>query len=253
MTTVIEYKIFCLSEKRVISGLTYSPLTPVCPHDSTHLVKAGTLQKIREIKEQTVEIKQDSITTGGNFQYRSYELNVPGDTGTTGIDITFDIPISVKTVGYLAGEDLVGDYVNTYAIPNYSKEGLIGYITQDAQKGTQVLSINERATRIVQPYYRLIVNDGTKLQDLGEVKKINPETNQVTIEFPLKSTYRKGSALQLLIHRIKNCYLHDQQMPPIGTSSFQSTPVPPNVGTRVVYTNVNKKPKKFRFYTEISY
>lgn len=253
MSRVIEYKIFCQTENQVITGLTYAPLTPVCPHNHQHVVRAYTLQIIRELNEKTVEIKEDSVTTGGNFQVRSWELDVQAGDGSTGLDIKFDVPISIKNLGYLAGPELVGDYIDGYVIPNYTQQGAIGTLTQDAHPGDTVLHVSTSALEALHPLYRLTLNDGTKIQDLGEIKSIDKVAATVTMYTSVVHEFLSGSTLQLIIHRIKHHYLHNQQMMPIGESTVKGSALLPDMGARIIYTNVNAQPKKFHFFTELLY
>lgn len=243
MTTVVEYKIFCLTEGKYITGLAYAPLDPVCPHGSNHCVKGHTLTLIREINTSIEE-----STNIFNSQVRGWELSVPGGTGSTGLDITFDQAVAIQSLAYIADPDLRDDYIDAYILPNPSRDGLIGTLSQDAKIGENTIHVTENVIDLVQPFFRIILNDGKKKQEMGEIKSVNKDNRTLTFHHPISIDFKKGTAVHLLIHRINHYYLATTGKNTIKESSF-----PSNLKTRLVYNNVNAKAKKFRFFTELKH
>lgn len=104
MSSSIEYKIYCLTERSVIRGYTTGLLTPVCPHDHNHIVIATTLVKISERLE-------------GNLsnEVRNYHLETTG-FGSTGLDISLGKTGQLTAIGYDGNNSLIGDLLDGFII-----------------------------------------------------------------------------------------------------------------------------------------
>ncbi len=249
MTTVIEYKIYCVTEGQMVTGFNYAPISPVCPHNSSHQVIASSLQQIATISSSTVTINQSPPGIPGNFQVKGFELDVNADDGSTGLDITFPVPVGIKSIGYIANDNLVGDVVDGYGIPNYTQNGLVGILAQPLGIGASVVFINPESIQYFSPLFYISVNG----QSLGEILSVDKTNSNVTLMTPSTIAAPVGSPVQVLIYRIRNYPLTNQQVMPIGSDAMMSSLLPAGSAARIVYTNNNGKAKKFQFFAELGY
>lgn len=107
MTTLTEYKIFCLTENKVIRGYTTGLLIPVCPHDHNHAVISNSLVKV-------VELDEEALQKGDYCETRAFDLFVPGGTGTTGIDFLINLPSEIRNFQYYGSTGLRGDTIQGF-------------------------------------------------------------------------------------------------------------------------------------------
>lgn len=104
MSSSIEYKIYCLTERSVIRGYTSGLLIPVCPHDHNHIVIATTLVKISE-----------RLEGGLTNEVRNYHLETTG-FGSTGLDISLGKTGQLTAIGYDGSNNLIGDLLDDFVI-----------------------------------------------------------------------------------------------------------------------------------------
>lgn len=94
MAGLVEYKIRCLTEGRVVRGYTSGLLVPRCPNGSNHIVETSTLIKIAEIAapaETPVEFVQTT----------TYQVEAVEDSsGTTGVTVPFTVSGRVTSLTY---------------------------------------------------------------------------------------------------------------------------------------------------------
>lgn len=125
MTTINKYRVKCETDNK-FEYVWSESLPTVCPSNTAHTINTNTITIVDSVKNKVLQIKEESVPTGGNFQARTMSLpNITGNSITTEM-MYFPFPISAMSVNIVTTQEHKGDIVNMYA----GKDTIIGVIGQ---------------------------------------------------------------------------------------------------------------------------
>ena len=116
MTSVYQYRIYCTTDQKYIT--TWSTTEPtVCPENNNHSIDTGATTILQTISNTEVNVKEESIPTGGSFASRTLRVDSKAHTANH-IDFWWSHAISALSANFVTGKGHIGDSVSMYVGPN---------------------------------------------------------------------------------------------------------------------------------------
>jgi len=249
MSTVSQYRIYCITDQKwEYIWNTTEPAT--CPTNTTHEVNLNSISKINEISQSSVEIKQETILTGGHTRLvtKTFDVN-PGTTG----EYEFSFPYGVNiSGGFMQTRDSQEkDLISIYVAPNT----LIGVLTSNCSVGAT--SINVSSTVIQNAFVGgfITLSDSTNISTESEIVSIDSVNNILCVDTPIdlsfdytSPTYIKFSVL--FVHKSK---VGLGGLKTIGTLTLNTSYIPANTKIKLVYSNNSSEIQSPNFQVQYLY
>jgi hypothetical protein len=125
-STYYKWRVYCTTEGAdknwVLKDSEGTPTT--CPTNSAHSIDASKTAVINTVADNVVTVREEYISTGGNFQVTTLQMVAAANT-TTSASLSFPYPISALSIEFVSREEHRGDTVNG----SVGKDTIIGYIT----------------------------------------------------------------------------------------------------------------------------
>lgn len=249
MTTIYKYRVYCNSDTRYETAWGETePLT--CPVNTNHTIDRSKTVIIDTITQSIVQIKDEDIATGGNYQCATILLEAPPHTTTTK-DVSWPYPVSVFSITFNTSPDHEGTILNSIAAP----DATIGAIVAPLPANCNTVYASSTVFNYISIGFHMKVTDGINSDDLGEVLAIDKVHNKITTMYktthnysPLSPTY-----VQMTVYRIKDFIFGPAGKYTVGKVRLVGAPIPANIIIRTMYENNTDKYLKLMAQVQIAY
>jgi hypothetical protein len=248
ITTINQYKIFCVTENKFVIGEGLSPPT-VCYNNNTHTVNPNSWQLVLSVSNSQVIVKQNQVSTGGNFWIKDIVFSNIAPQSTQTVDYTFDVLCNVYCYDFFVNDTNAGDYITIIVRPNT----IVGLIGANMNIGDTTMIGPSGLLTYGYPGYELTVTDGTNIDVLGRILSIDADTGVVTFTNASTHTYSSTNTEVILNYYImKNYTISGYGQVRYGDNILTAAVVPAGTTVRYIYQNnsisgdLTDAPKKFR-------
>lgn len=250
MTTLYQYRIFCITENTyVYEWATTTPTT--CPNNTADVIDSSSITIVATLATPTVVVDSGVI---GTYQSTTIPITVPtgatGSTYTQNVSFPFDAYIWTST--FVPDSTMVGDVFNVIAGPNTT----IGATTAPLSIGATILNVSPTifTSGYITKGTEIFITDGTNTQDLGMVTAMDSVGLTITIQNALTFNFAAGSLIQFSTYIIKNQYIGTAGRTYLyGRKGFAARALPANVVMEFVYVNNTGTAKTLYFDIEYNY
>ena len=249
MADVYYYRLKCITEDDLVYVWnTEAPI--VCPNDNTHTIDVNSITKINSVSSDIVEIKEETIPTGGNYKAETVIINTNANE-TSITDKTWIIPINMFAVYFITTTEHDGDNL----IVEIAPDTIIGAITSDVNVNDTIIHVNDTVLDNLYIGYHVKLDDLTNSDDCGMVTHIDKINKTITINTPTTQTFSISTPtyIRQTIRMIDNFELSPSTKYSLGTTTIGGSYVPTGIIARVKYVNNSSNPKKLRINVEYLY
>lgn len=246
---VYYYRLKCVTENNNKYIWNTEPPT-TCPTNSEHEIDINSVTKITSISSDVVEIKEESVPTGGNYKAETVIINTNvGETSIT--DKSWIIPINMFAVYFNTFTEHDGDNLVVEIAP----DTIIGSITNDVNIGDTIIHVSDTVLKHIYVGYYIKLNDLTNSNDCGMVTLVDKSSKTITVNIPTNQSFSMNTPtyIQQTIRMIDNFELSGSNKYSLGTTTVGGSYVPTGTIARVKYTNNGSESKKFRINIEYLY
>jgi hypothetical protein len=243
MTTIYRYRIRCITDNLFEYVLSESAVAPTaCPTNTSHTIDADSTVIAETITiGETVSIKEEYIPTGGNFKTETIIMNISASS-TFEADYTWPYPISLLVLFSTITSTHEGDNLEITVAPNTT----VGLLTSNVSANDTTISVSQTVIDNLYIGYKLKLDDGSNVDDLGYVTAINKVTNQVTVNTPAVHSFdSSNTAVKMTIYYVENFEIGAPANITIGKSKIGASYIPAGTIIHAKYTNNNTDTKKF--------
>lgn len=252
MGTVLKYRIYCNTENQYFFVIKEEEdgLPTKCPNHQGHSIDLTKTVIYSEISQNTIKIKEESVSTNGNFTTETVAFNIPANS-TVYEDSSWKYPISVYSVSFISKANQEGDVISISSNPDV----VIGVITKPVNTNETVISVNSTVLDNIQPGFSVRLSNGNNYDELGEVYKVDKVNGTITVDHPPSRNYSHSTPTQVLIESyfVKNYEIGPPWKYDIGMSKIGAAYVPANTVIRTLYKNNSNEEKRFIGYIEYTH
>jgi hypothetical protein len=258
MVKLLKYKIYCVTDKRfeeVWLPESASPPTK-CPVNSNHEINPDSIFVDGGTEELSVEIKEESIQTGGHFRTQDFCFKCkPNDT--TKYRFSFPIEISVLSFKLSVTSNMSGDKFSGIISPNT----VVGLLTQDIDITNDSHKTFTVSSSVISNVFKGMIIDlfnssDNTTSDCGQIIDIDSNNNKITVEnlpnvnYPTGSYVRVGVAVayNLTVPQRSNDFFLE-----VGTTKIGASYLKKNTETEVTYINNSDTEKICHVFYEYLY
>lgn len=244
MAEQTNYRVFCNEEQAYFT--TWSTRIPVCcPNDYRHTIDTSQTVKLATKIEDvlTVKIQEETVPTQGNYRHESFKFHATSN-GESYHDIMFKYPVSALGVSALTTEAHRGDLINAIVIP---KNATVGAVTQPINVGDSNFIVSNSVLNYLNPGHICILTNGSNVsENLGEVIKVNVDSNMITTEFAASNAYLLSNLpfVQANVHYIKNLFLTEPREYSVGNRKIGASFLQTGSIIRMTYSNASPNTEK---------
>lgn len=249
VTTVYQYKIFCLTENNFVN--TWNSVEPtICPNDGSDIDSTKTTV-IGKLASNEITVNEP---TYGQFQHTTLRYDIPAGTpgDVTLIQKSWPFPIQLWKNEVYCNSNNVGDIINIIIAPNT----VVGVLTSTANIGDTVLNVSPTcvSNALITKGIELTLDNTFYSEGLGSVITFNTTTHQITVQNPLTMQFVAGSMVRLNLYQIKDLYMHrPDKIHRISDKGFRSKTLPANIMIHALYQNNDGLAKEVVFTLEYYY
>lgn len=244
MSRVIsKYRYYCQTEQQY--KYVWSESIPEnCITDPTHQIDLQSLTIVDRVKENKVEVTDNSTYTKGNYMIQGFNQDIPV-TSETSFEIKFPFNTTVYCVGLQASSDVVQDIVSC------SAGGLItiGMLTNIAQAGSTELHISPSVISLLD--IGVVIYAGSI--KLGRICAINTPFNTINIESPLISDIDTNTPISFKKMLLDNYKVAITGVHEFGKNKIGGQNLPANTPLEITYKNQSGTEKSVAFNIEYTY
>lgn len=235
MSEIKHWRIWCNDDSQFEE--VWSDEAPtVCPVNNTHSVNTTLTSAYETVSESIIQIKEELITTGGNFMCESVCILSPtGPNSTATEQFTWPFPITVMSLSFNTDYDNSGDYAYCSVAP----DTIIGVLGVSCATGATGFYVSPTVTENTMIGYHLNLFDGPNTDNLGRVISIDSATNYITTEFGPSRSYSNLSPtyIRQTVYVINNYRIGKPGTYGIGKDKIGGSYVPKYTVVRVGYIN----------------
>ncbi|MBA42965.1 MAG: hypothetical protein CMF62_03015 [Magnetococcales bacterium] len=244
-----KYKIFCNTDNRYEYIWLLSDEDPPssCPVDRTHTINLNNITIIETQDNNTLKVKEESISTGGRYRLDSHSCSCPPGESTH--DISYNYPLNAVEFTLNLAEHNNDDTVTAIVGPQTT----VTRITQDVTLGDKIITVDD--STLLELGLIFYLDDGTNLDNLGQITNINSNLitvqNEATYNFSSNSPTIVKSEV-LFVNKIKFAsFVHSYTsgVARVGAISYLEA----NRILRIKYNNTSDQSTTFTFYIEYLY
>jgi hypothetical protein len=241
---VSEYKIYCNTEEKYVSGWSVNKPT-TCYNNNSHDVNSNSIQTLQTIKSNTVSIKESDVKEDGRYHVLSFYVEAAPNTRTT-IDKIFDYTFSAFNVQYVTVESQLGDVLDI----SYNPDTLCGVNTQTLLTGSKTINVNSTITNSVIAGYYIKISDGNNTCDLGVCTGVNIEAGTIDVNIAPTFDFLAGSNIYVTYFLLKDIVIGHAAKHNLGDCMIHKPTVFKGTVGRVSYVNNSSDTKKLVIYME---
>jgi hypothetical protein len=250
MASVLKYRFMCLPTGGSTAGnhihYIWDTTTPThCPErNNLHHFDLSSITVVDRVEETIVRIKEEDIPTGGRIQVLGKQFEITCATGESQI-FNFSLPISVNlsSVSIPTYENQRGDYFDFLIAPDTT----IGILSESAATGATSIVASQTVIDNIEDGFFITFTDGVNTVNGGQVSSINTETNTVSFETPLTTSFSNMSPtfIKMTVKLGHNIYLGYGSMLRFGDDKVGSSYIPAGTPIRMVYYNMSGNTPKY--------
>lgn len=251
MTTVTQYRLFCVTENCWVSGFgTDAPTT--CYHNSTDTINSNSIQVLARIANTQVVIEEQTgpLQVAGFYAAHPFSFTAGGMT-TTVFNNSLPFATSVLTCHLQVSPDMVGDNIG-FTVGANTK---IGAITADAAVGVKIVSVTPTVIQYANVGYYLTISDGINSNLCGRVLAIDPVASTVAFEIATTTAFSAASPSGIFITRsyLDPYDLNVSGIHEVGFGKIGGSYMPANTVGTATYINRSSTAKRVTFMMEHLY
>lgn len=181
MTTVYQWKIYCITEGEYVTGFGSEEPTE-CYHNAADLVNPNSVQRLTQYSANAVVIQEETLPTGKHCICKNYTFHVPASTANTTFDLVFSYPITLLEAKIRAAEENIGDTVSLMVMPRMHLEAVLLPITDEP---VHSISVTPEARAMLFVGLNIGVTVEDNYMPLGCISNIDDGAQRLTFEMPL--------------------------------------------------------------------
>jgi hypothetical protein len=241
-----KYSIRCSSEGKLV--YCWDEKQPgVCPNNTNHLIDLNSIKVIDTVVQNSVNIIQSNGNTGNNYRVQSKKLLIPANS-THYEDYTWEYPIDVMTINWIADASNIGDTIDGYVAPNTT----IGAVTSNITSGDTLIHVSSIVLAYIKIGYEINITNGTTNIIMGEVNGIDKVNSTLLCTIAASENINAPAYVQMTIHNIMDIHLTPGIFI-LAAKSITSSSLPKGTIARLKYVNNGNTEKTFIFYYEFLY
>ena len=244
MSVPQPYKVYCLSEKKIVYGFSATPLTQ-CPNISHHTIVPESVTLATEYNGQ-IKTVEDSE---GYFETTNIKMSIPsGPPGeVTEHDVNWPMDILLWRSILTPSSDMIGDELNVVAGP----ETTVGMLTAPVNIGDTVLNVSPTVTTNTWRGFLITLDDGVNKDILGRCSNVDADAGTITVKTATSYAYAAGTTpVKISIYILKDIDIIDTNIIPVGDKGFKGKKLEAGTNVRVYYTNNSGTAKTLRWRPE---
>lgn len=249
MSVVNYYRLKCLTENQF--KYSWNIIKPTyCPTNSEHQIDNNSITKLSSVSSDIVEIKEESIATGGNYKSETVIINInPHETSIK--EKSWIIPINLFAVHFTTSSQHEGDNL----IVDFAPDTIIGTITNDINIDDNIIHVDDNVLNNIYVGYYVEVDDLTNSEDCGMVISIDKASKTITVNNNISKSFLSTSPtyIRQTIRMIENFELGPPSKYSLGTTTIGGTYIPTGTVARIKYINNSSNAKKFLINVEYLY
>ncbi len=243
--SIIEYRIFCITEGIWTHHLLHSPELPTtCSNNTGHTVNPDSVQvvEVTSNSEVFVKVKEESTPTGGNFRVEAFSFTVPANT-TESLGISWKYPVSLLGTLFTDRVSYDGCVMNVISAENT----VVGVLTAASVISSPVLTVSPTVLQYVMLGYEIKLGG----EVIGEIIGVDFNASTITLDTDLETVYPVYTPVMMQIVNIKNYLLGSQDNKhTIGKKKIGGHYIPANVVSRLYFQNTTANDIIFKFELE---
>lgn len=238
MATVYKYRYYCDTESAYVYHWSEDEPT-VCKND------AGSISQIKIIgkrEDNLVQVKEESVDTGGHFRAYCPLICPVGPTGTIYTeDFVFKNDTGILSMDIIP-KGCEGDYLDLCIAP----DTVVGALSQSSPSGSTLLNVSETVSENVKIGYHVKLSDGVNVNDCGEVLEVDKinHTLLVDIATTVDFDYTTPTYVLQTIYMAKDFYLPPDGRYPVGDDKIGASFLPKNTVVQMQYHKNDAEDKK---------
>lgn len=250
MVVVNQWRIYCISEASWVYGYLEESVTPSkCFNNTSHTINPESYTFIEKISPSVFEVKEELISTGGNFRCEGFSFDIPPNT-TNIKQCSWKYPTNALAVFFTCDSTNKDDLLNATVGP----ETIVGTITSDISINSTIINVSDSVLTYIKVGYEILLTKNSTTYFLGEVISINNNNKTISIDTPVTELFTSGNIVKIQRKIIKNFVLGIPWRYVIGDSKIGASYIPSNIITNVIYQNKSlTDTKKFNFQIEYLY
>lgn len=238
---IFKWRLFCITEGDWVEMFNESQENvPIkCPNDHSHEINNQSQGIIQKIEDLVVKIKQESVSTQGNFRIEGKKIENIGANSVSELEYSLPHDVNLLAVWMTVNEENRGDVFNAY----YQPAALFG--------GSKVSSNVISVPSYILPY----LNNGYVIVYQGVEYEIF-DKDGVNIILDSEIPGEIGGALPELkfrINGVRNFNLASVGRHCVGTNNMGSSYMPKEGKVVVKYSNYSNVSKNFYYDLEYMY
>lgn len=199
-------------------------------------------------KPSMVMIQEEAVKTNGKWRAESFWIH--GATGpdvVTTTTLSYDYPITALNIQYRTTEENTDDFVEMVIVPDLGAgEGIIGTLEQTAATGATGIHVNQTIINNVCTSDVIILEEGEKVENLGEIIKIDKANKILYTKNPTTSSFNHTSPTYVKLNRyvMSSYVLGPPDLYLLGGSKIGGSYLPAGHKVEVRYRNMSDQPKR---------
>jgi len=231
------------ADKSTLDNNTTSPAGGlIAAHDNTP----------NEKETSPVLIEEEHVKTGGHYQAKGWKDNIPASVGWHEFpDISFPYGVNILSAEAYCSPENDGDHFEFQIAP----DTIVGNITVDVSASDTIFIVSDSVIENVYVGVHVKLDDGTNIDDCGEIIAIDKNNNQITVETAAVNSFTAATPtnVKMTIFQAKNIHLKNGHRIILGESKIGASYVPANTVMRFRYYNSEAAAKSFDFFFELLY
>jgi hypothetical protein len=246
-TDVYKYRVYCDTDSKYEYVWAESEPTTCPANPVSHTIDQDKTVVVEVREDSQIKIKEEDTPTGAHYQARSFEIDVPAQTGSFSLDFSFPFPITLFSAEWINLSCSEGDVAQFQVAP----DTVVGTLTSDMLSGSTAFTGSQASYAEVGYYFEL--TDGTNTADMGRVVSVDDDV--VTCEYGSEYNFSASSPTytKRTVKMVPHVYLQSQGRVQLGESKIGGSYIPANTNLRVVYQNNCGMAKTFSFLMEYLY
>jgi hypothetical protein len=290
MTSVYKYRIKCITDNTFETTWdTEEPTT--CPINTAHTIDSSQTSIIDNIIQNELIVKEEEISTGGNFSTTTIFVDAKKNT-TSNTIMSWEHPVTALSVSFVGETTHQGDIINLvsgkdivigvltanitqstiWTTQNYTVDSVVTYNTKTYTCITNTVSnenptdtvywkrgfglhVSQTVTDNTKVGFYISVYDGTNDDSLGYVISIDKINNKIYLTTDLTSASFSAttpSYIRQSVYTIRDYTVGPAWYHVIGNSKIGGSYIPAGVEVNLLYTNKSLDTDK-GFYGTVEY
>lgn len=276
-TTYYEYRVRCttdgIDETWILSE--DDPVPTTCPTNTAHQIDATQTVIIREISDNVVTVKEESIATGGNFQATTLSFNAIKNQ-ITSASLMWPFPVSALAIEFIAEETNRGDVLDmvigkntiigiitasvsvatVWSAQNYTVGQVVLYnskvytcivdtVSNEVPTNTTYwkygleLSVNQTVIDNIRIGFFVKLFDGSNQDDVERVLSIDKINNKIYVETNVVNSFSAATPtyVQQSVKVMKDYEISGPWQHIVGSNKIGASYIPANVPVTIDYNN----------------